>query len=170
MNFAGKISIFFVVFCLFSCSKSDRSLEIIENFMQARLDGQTAKAYAMIDKKSRTEFSEKDFENYCFVYKPSEFEIAAGQNGYIEVSYTFYDKKFKKGNNELYTFYMTKNIERLKISDNKIVFPHIGFVHLRKAIEEKNIKEAKYFSDVMLKIDPTNPDVLETAEKMGLTE
>ena len=95
--------------------------------------------------KEIKEQSEKDFENYCFVYKPSEFEIAAGQNVYIEVSYTFYDKKFKKGNNELYTFYMTKNIERLKISDNKIVFPHIGFVHLRKAIEEKNIKEAKYF-------------------------
>ncbi len=150
-----------------SCQNMEKQPDIIEKFMQARINGDTKKAYSLLDKNTQTAFSEKDFEEYCFVFKPSEFEISGEENGYKQISYTFYDKKYKKGSDELYTFYMTKNVERVRTADGKIVFPHIAFIPMRKAIEDKDIEKAKFFSHVMITLDPNNPDVLETSEKMG---
>ena len=65
---------------------------------------------------------------------------------------------------------MTKNIEHVKLAGGKIVFPHIAFISMRKAIEEKNIEKARFASEVMLVIDRTNPDVLETAGNMGFIQ
>ena len=135
--------------------------------MQARVDGDTKKAYSLLDEDTKSAFPEQDFAEYCFVFKPSEFEVMPAENGYRKISYTFYDKKYKKGSGELYTFYMTQNIEHVKLNAGKIVFPHIAFVPMRKAIEDKDIEKAKFFSHVMLSLDSTNPDVLETSEKMG---
>ncbi len=164
-----RFTVLFVFLPLFlvSCSKNEKSPDPATLFMQARLDGNTHKAYILLDKTTQAAFSEKDFEEYCFVFKPSEFEILPEENGYIPVSYTFYDKKYKKGSDELYTFYMTKNIEHIRLSGEKIVFPHIAFIAMRKAIEERNMEKARFFSDIMLGIDRTNPDVLETAGNMG---
>ena len=166
--------LFFIVIFLpiffASCSKAEKPQDPVTQFMQARTDGNTHQAYILLDKTTQEVFSEKDFEEYCFVFKPSEFEIMPEENGYTPISYTFYDKKYKKGSNELYTFYMTKNIEHVKLINGKIVFPHIAFVNMRKAIEEKNIEKAKFFSDVMLRIDRTNPDVLETSGNMGFIQ
>ena len=153
-----------------SCSKAEKPQDPVTLFMQARTDGNTHQAYILLDKTTQEVFSEKDFEEYCFVFKPSEFEILPEENGYTPISYTFYDKKYKKGSDELYTFYMTKNIEHVKLNAGRIVFPHIAFVSMRKAIEEKNVEKAKFFSDVMLGIDKTNPDVLETSENMGFIQ
>ncbi|MBP5201447.1 hypothetical protein J6253_01785 [bacterium] len=163
------IFLFFPIFFA-SCSKAEKPQDPVTQFMQARIDGNTHQAYILLDKTTQATFSEKDFEEYCFVFKPSEFEILLEENGYTPVSYTFYDKKYKKGSNELYTFYMTKNVEHVKLSGGKIVFPHIAFLSIRKAIEEKNIEKAKFFSDIMLGIDQSNPDVLETAENMGFIQ
>ena len=162
-------ALFFIFFSLFafSCQKAEKQADIVEEFMQARIDGDTKKAYSLLDRNTKSAFPEKDFEEYCFVFKPSEFEIMPEENGYRKISYTFYDKKYKKGSDELYTFYMTKNVERVKTVDGKIVFPHIAFVKMRRAIEEKDIEKAKFFSHVMLALDSANPDVLETSEKMG---
>ena len=104
------IFLFFPVF-LISCSKTEKSPDPAALFMQARIDGDIHKAYLLLDKATQAAFSEKDFEEYCFVFKPSEFEILPEENGYIPISYTFYDKKYNKESGELYTFYMTKNIE-----------------------------------------------------------
>jgi len=167
-----KNLIFLIITLLFvaGCTKAEKTPDPVTLFIQARTDGNTHKAYNLLDKTTQEVFSEKDFEEYCFVFKPSEFEVLPEENGYTPISYTFYDKKYKKGSNELYTFYMTKNIEHVKLSEGKIVFPHIAFVNMRKAIEEKNIEKAKFFSDVMLGIDRSNPDVLETSEKMGFIQ
>ena len=167
-----KIFLIFFFFSIFflSCSKEVKSPDTATQFMQARIEGDNHKAYLLLDKTTQAAFSEHDFEEYCFVFKPSEFEILPEENGYIPISYTFYDKKYRKGSDELYTFYMTKNIEHVKLSGGKIVFPHIAFIALRKAIEEKNIEKAKFTSDVMLVIDRTNPDVLETSENMGFIQ
>ena len=167
-----KNLIFLTITLLFAagCTKAEKTPDPVTLFIQARTDGNTHRAYNLLDKTTQEVFSEKDFEEYCFVFKPSEFEVLPEENGYTPISYTFYDKKYKKGSNELYTFYMTKNIEHVKLSEGKIVFPHIAFVNMRKAIEEKNIEKAKFFSDVMLGIDRSNPDVLETSEKMGFIQ
>ena len=166
-----KNLIFLIIILLFAaCTKAEKTPDPVTLFIQARTDGNTHQAYILLDKTTQTAFSEKDFEEYCFVFKPSEFEVLPEKDGYIPISYTFYDKKYKKGSDELYTFYMTKNIEHVKLSGGKIVFPHIAFVNMRKAIEEKNIEKAKFFSDVMLGIDRSNPDVLETSEKMGFIQ
>ena len=169
MQLRRFFTLFFIfsVFISASCQKTDKRPDIVEEFMQARVDGDTKKAYSLLDRNTKSAFPEKDFEEYCFVFKPSEFEIMPEENGYRKISYTFYDKKYKKGSDELYTFYMTKNVERIRISEGKIVFPHIAFVKMRRAIEEKDIEKAKFFSHVMLSVDSTNPDVLETSEKMG---
>ena len=148
------ILLFFPVF-LISCSKTEKSPDPAALFMQARIDGDIHKAYLLLDKATQAAFSEKDFEEYCFVFKPSEFEILPEENGYIPISYTFY---------------MTKNIEHIKLSGGKIVFPHIAFISLRRAIEEKNIEKARFSADVMLVIDRSNPDVLETAGNMGFIQ
>ena len=162
-------ALFLIFFSLFaaSCQKADKQPDIIEEFMQARIDGDTKRAYSLLDRNTKAAFSEQDFAEYCFVFKPSEFEVMPEENGYTKISYTFYDKKYKKGSDELYTFYMTKNIERVRTVDGKIVFPHIAFVPMRKAIESRDFEKAKFFSHVMLTLDPKNPDVLETSEKMG---
>lgn len=163
-------ALFFIFFSLFliSCQKAEKQPDILEEFMQARVGGDTKKAYSLLDRNTKSAFTEKDFEEYCFVFKPSEFEIMPEENGYRKISYTFYDKKYKKGSGELYTFYMTENVERVKISsDGKIVFPHVAFVPMRRAIEDKDIGKARFFSHIMLALDPQNPDVLETSEKMG---
>ena len=164
--------LFFLLFSFFvsSCVKTDKEFDIATEFMQARVDGNVKKAYEMLDEDTKKLFSEKEFEEYCFVFKPSEFKVSGVENGYVKISYTFYDKKYKKGGKELYTFYMTDNIERIKFKNGKIIFPYIAFIATRKAIEIGDIKKAEYFSNVMLELDPRNPDVLETAEKMGFIQ
>ena len=170
---AGRYFLLFFLFLSFlpvSCAKRDKELDIATEFMQARVDGDTKKAYGMLDENTRKVFQEKEFEEYCFVFKPSEFEVSGAENGYRKISYTFYDKKYKKGSKELYTFYMTDNIERVRIQNGKIVFPHVAFLSMRKAIEAKDVEKAEYFSNIMLELDPNNPDVLDTAEKMGFIQ
>ena len=164
--------LFFLLLSFFaaSCVKTDKEFDIATEFMQARVEGNAKKAYGMLDENTKKIFSEKDFEEYCFVFKPSEFEVSGAENGYVKISYTFYDKKYKKGSSELYTFYMTDNVEMVKIQNGKIVFPHVAFLSVRKAIEAKDIDKAEYFSNIMLKLDPQNPDVLGTAEKMGFIQ
>ena len=164
--FSAFFTLFFLTVAV-SCQKTVEKTDIIEDFMHARVEGDVKKAYRMLDEKTRGVFSEKEFGEYCFVFKPSEFNVSDAENGYRKISYTFYDKKYKKGSDELYTFYMTENVERVRLNNGKIVFPHVAFVKVRQAIDERDIEKAKFLSHVMLTLDPNNPDVLETSEKMG---
>ena len=164
--FSAFFTLFFLTVAL-SCQKTAEKTDIVGDFMQARVDGDVKKAYGMRDEKTRGVFSEKEFGEYCFVFKPSEFKVSDAESGYKRISYTFYDKKYKKGSDELYTFYMTENVEHVRLDDGKIVFPHVAFVKMRKAIEDRDVEKAKFLSHVMLTLDSNNPDVLETSEKMG---
>ena len=82
--------------------------------------------------------------------------------------YNFYDKKYKKDSDELYTFYISSNTETVRIKEGKILFPHIGFIEMRKNIEERKTDELKETLRKMIIIDPENPEVNQTAKKMEL--
>jgi hypothetical protein len=166
-----KVGIVFL--CLFpfiaGCSsffKSDK--EIVNEFMLLRVDGKNNAAYEFLDDDTKKVYSEEDFNNYCFVFRVIDYRIGKDVNGYFKVEYTFYDKKINRKTGELHTYYITENSENIKLKGGKIVFPHIGYVELRKNIESKLLDEASMTLRKMLSIDPANPDTSHTAEITGL--
>ncbi|HOB71889.1 MAG TPA: hypothetical protein PKM18_08910, partial [bacterium] len=58
--------------------------------------------------------------------------------------------------------------ETVRIKEGKILFPHIGFIEMRKNIEERKTDELKETLRKMIIIDPENPEVNQTAKKMEL--
>lgn len=160
------IPVFIVISLLFiSCSKNE--LETLTKFMELRQAGNNSAAYDLLSENTTKHFSRTEFDNYCFVFRVIDFEIMKDKNGYFEIEYNFYDKKFNKESGELHTFYITKNKESVKFEDRKIVFPHIGFLIVREEIEKRNIEKVEKTLKTMLKIDPENREVTETAAKMG---
>ncbi|HSW60787.1 MAG TPA: hypothetical protein VLJ60_08310 [bacterium] len=161
-----------VVFCsLSSCSRigtPENDVEIFREFMELRNSGNNGAAYGMLSDSTRAVFSEEMFNNYCFVYRVIEFEIFKESSGYVRSVYNFYDKKYKKDSDELYTFYISSNTETVRIREGKILFPHIGFIEIRKNIEERKMDELKETLRKMINIDPENPEVNQTAGKMEL--
>lgn len=154
--------------CIGSGLEKDSDREKIDHFFEMREAGNTSDAWKMLSKGSRKVFSEKEFEEYCFIYKVSEIIDVSKDAGYYKVKYSFYDKKFKKNSNELYTFYIRDNVENLKVDKTGIVFPYTGYLFLRKAVEKRDMKDIGVTVRKMLQIDRSNPDVIKSAEKMGL--
>jgi hypothetical protein len=142
--------------------------ESIIRFIELRKEGDTAQAYRMLSEKSRRYFTFDDFDDYCFIYRIIDVKSLKKEGeGYYEAVYTYYDKRFKKGSGELYTFYITENIENIKTDETGLLFPHTGFIALRENIEKRDTESAEQTVKTMLSIDPENPDVLKSAEQMG---
>ncbi len=159
-----------VLFIIISCNRLDRhqdDVEIIAKFMELRKAGNSIEAYEMLSDSTKEVFSQEVFNNYCFVYRVIEFEVFKESSGYVRSVYNFYDKKYKKNSAELYTFYFSSNTETVRIMDGKILFPHVGFIQVRKNIEEKRFDDLKETLRKMANLDPENPEIKETAEKMG---
>jgi len=154
--------------CIRSGSQKDPEREKIDKFFEIREAGNTVEAWEMLSEESRKVFSEKEFKEYCFIYKVSEIIDVKKDVGYYKVKYNFYDKKYKKDSNELYTFYIRDNVENLKIDKTGIVFPYTGYLFLRKAVEKKDMNDIDTTVKKMLQIDRSNPDVIKSAEKMGI--
>ena len=148
-------------------AESDPNSSIIREFFEARVAGNTDAAYSLLSESTKKLYSEAQFKEYCFIYKVVEFKIAAEKGGYIPVNYTFYDKKYKKESTELYTFYITENVENLRVENGRIVFPHVGFIALRQAIEAHETGKAEAAAKSMSVLDRENPDVADTIDKMG---
>lgn len=168
--FTCGTAILLLLFSLFSCKRNDEKNEQLDNlkeFMEARKTGNSSLAYEMLSESTKNIFSKQVFDNYCFVYRVIDYKVLREEGLYFELSYNFYDKKYKKGSDELYTFYISQNSEKVKIENGKIVFPHIGFVLIRKHIEQKDIKKVEETLIQMAQIDSENPDLKETVEKMG---
>ncbi len=167
-----KITVFALI-CLIvaACSadkaESDPETRIVREFFEARVSGNADAAYGMLSESTKRLYSDAQFKEYCFIYKVVEFETSAGKDGYIPVKYTFYDKKYKKESTELYTYYITDNIENLRVENGKILFPHVGFIALRQAIEARDTGKAEAAVKSMRDLDPGNPDVRDTIDKMG---
>ena len=172
---AGKVlkTAFFALLCLIvsACSvdktESDPESRIVREFFEARVSGNADAAYGMLSESTKRLYSDAQFKEYCFIYKVVEFENSAANGGYIPVKYTFYDKKYKKESTELYTYYITDNIENLRVENGKILFPHVGFIALRQAIEARDPGKAEAAVKSMRDLDPENPDVRDTIDKMG---
>jgi hypothetical protein len=154
-----------------SCSKTGENtdLEKVTNFFKFRESGNTEKAWTMLSQSSRTAFSREQFDRYCFVFKVSEVTEIKKQGDYFKVTYNFYDKKYKKDSQELYTFYITENVENIKVGKNGIIYPFPGYLTLRKAVEKGDLKQVGSAIRKMLKVDSSNPDVLKSAEDMGIS-
>jgi hypothetical protein len=150
-----------------SCTKSDEG--IVQKFMELRKAGNSEAAYDLLTETTKNTFKRHEFDNYCYIYRVIDFEIEPVQNGYFGVVYDFYDKRFNKESGELYTFYITKNRESLKVENGRIVFPHTGFIIIRKEVEDKNIEQVEEIINKMRRIDPENPEVNETAENLGFS-
>lgn len=155
-----------IIIDLSGCAKPD-DMSIVTGFFEARKSGDFANAYEMLSENSKNAFSKEQFENYCFVFRVIEYAVPSEKDGYLAVNYNYYDKKFNKVTKELYTYYITQNVENIKVDDGKIVFPHTGFTLVRKFIEEKKIDEAGSIFSKMFSIDSLNPDVLRSAALMG---
>jgi len=156
--------------CIRFGSDEDPEQGEIRQFFEMREAGNTEKAWNMLSDQSRSFFSVKEFEEYSFVYKVSEIiEITKGEE-HFKVRYYYYDKKYKKDSDELYTFYITENIENLKIDKTGIIFPYTGYTDLRKGIEKGDMNQVGTAVRKMLKIDHNNPDVLKSAKNMGVTK
>ena len=167
--FLYMVSIVFF-FSFFSCNRvvnQKDDAEIFREFMELRKTGNSSAAYGMLSDSTRLAFSSEAFDNYCFVYRVIDFEVFKESSGYVRSVYNFYDKKNKKDSDELYTFYFSSNTETVRIHDGKILFPHVGFIQVRKYIEEKKMDGLKETLRKMVDIDPGNPEVNETSEKMG---
>lgn len=159
-----------LLFSLFSCTKSVNNkddIEMFREFMELRKAGNSKAAYEMLSDSTRQIFSWEAFDNYCFVYRVIDFEVFKESSGYVRSVYNFYDKKYKKDSSELYTFYFSSNTETVRIMDGKILFPHVGFIQVRKNIEERGFDDLKETLRKMVHLDPENPEIKETAEKMG---
>lgn len=151
---------------LCGCSKPEES-SVITGFFEARKSGDFASAYEILSQDSKNLFTKEQFENYCFVFRVIEYAEAEKKDGYFVVNYTYYDKKFNKVTGELYTYYITQNVENIRVENGKIVFPHTGFILVRKFIEEKKTDEAGNIFRKMLSVDRNNPDVKKSASLMG---
>jgi hypothetical protein len=166
------VSIFALILISSSCIRSgsvnNAEREKIDKFFEMRESGNTVEAWKMLSDKSRKIFLEKDFKEYCFIYKVSEIIDVNERDGYYKVKYNFYDKKYKKNSNELYTFYIRDNVENLKVDKTGIVFPYTGYLFLRKAVEKRDMNDIDATVKKMLQIDRSNPDVIKSAEKMGI--
>ena len=154
--------------CIRSGSVKDAEREKIDHFFEMREAGNTVEAWKMLSEKSRKVFSKKEFKGYCFIYKVSEIIDVKKGTGYYKVKYNFYDKKYKKNSNELYTFYIRDNVENLKVDKTGIVFPYTGYLFLRKAVEKRDMNDVGATVKKMLQIDRFNPDVIKSAERMGI--
>jgi len=155
--------------CIRFSSDEDLEQEKIKQFFEMRVAGNTEKTWNMLSNESRSVFSVEEFKEYSFIYKVSEIiEITKGKD-HFEVKYYYYDKKYKKDSDELYTFYITENIENLKIDKTGIVFPYTGYTSLRKGIEKGDMEKVGVAIRKMLKIDHNNPDVLKSAKDMGVS-
>ena len=165
-------SVFVLTLISFSCTEngSDVSPEhkAVRKFFELREAGNTGEAWKMLSEKSRRIFSRKEFDEYAFIYKVSEIIDIKESDGYFKVSYNYYDKKYKKNSEELYTFYITENVENLKVEQTGIIFPYTGYFALRKAIEKKDMNEVNAVVKKMLQVDSGNPDVVKSAEQMGV--
>ncbi len=171
----SKYSIFllFIFLSFISCrrdtsAEQDEKIVAANKFMELRKEGKTKEAYEMLSNESREIFSFKEFDEYCFVFRVMEQTgIKNRSDGYYEINYKYYDKRFNKEDNELYTFYITENTENITFSQTGIVFPHTGFIQLRNRIEERDVSGAESVIKLMLSLDPRSPDVLESATQMG---
>lgn len=153
----------------FSCSslfKTDE--EIVNEFMDLRVKGKNDAAYKLLDDATKKVYSAEDFNNYCFVFRVIDYRIGENANSYFKVEYSFYDKKINKKTGALHTYYITENSESITLKGGKIVFPHIGYIFLRKNIEDKELERASDALKKMLSIDSLNPDINHTAEITGL--
>ena len=151
-----------------SCTKSsDDEQQKIAEFLKLRESGNTAEVWKILSDKSREVFSYKEFEEYCFIYKVSETLEIKKTGDYFTVRYNFYDKKFKKDSQELYTFYIRENIEHIRIGETGIIFPYTGYLSLRRAVEKGDMKEVDNALKKMIKDDSSNPDVLKSVKDMG---
>jgi hypothetical protein len=167
--FVCMLSVFLI---FWSCKKTDEIQDekaaTFNWFMELRKEGRTKEAYDLLSVKSRKVFSFEEFDEYCFNYKVMEWsEPQKRDEGYYSVTYKYYDKRFKKDGSELYTFYITENIETVSMDGSGIIFPHTGFIVLRKKIEEKDVEGADFVVEKMISVDSRNPDVLESAKQMG---
>lgn len=161
------VAIFVLILNNFSgCAKHDEKPDIIK-FFEARKSGDVASAYEMLSDSSKKAFSKEQFENYCFVFRVIDYKVESSEYGFVVVSYNFYDKKLSKETKELYTYYITRNLETLKVENGRIIFPHVGFVLIRQFIEQKKIEEVQKMFEKMLSIDNKNPDVIKSASLMG---
>jgi len=165
-----------IVFAVVSCEKftynsKDGEIKKINHFIELRKKGETEKAFRLLSQNSRNVFSIEDFERYCFIYKIVDTEVKIEEkSGYYVVTYSFYDKKFDKENDALYTFYISENSESIRVDDSGIVFPHTGFTVLRNNIENRDMASAKNTVEKMLAVDSNNPDVIKSAQKMGFIQ
>ncbi len=165
-----------VLITVVSCSKKEHVASspalsgdkaVVYNFFLLRQAGDTDSAWYMLSNKSRQLYSADQFKQYCFVYKVIDFSVGEQKDGFYPVSYTYYNKRMdKKGH--LHNFYITKETEYLSVKNGSIVFPHTLFVSLRNAIEQQDIDKARSIVRQMLELSPRQPEVLESAEKMGL--
>ena len=168
-NFLNYAVIPVILLFFIACSKIEKDeVGIFKEFMELRKAGNYGAAYEMLSDPTRHVFSKEAFDNYCFVYRVIDFEVFKESRGYVRSVYNFYDKKYKKDSDELYTFYISSNTETVRIEEGKILFPHIGFIEMRKNIEERKTDELKETLRKMIIIDPENPEVNQTAKKMEL--
>ena len=135
------VSVSVLTLISFSCTEnsSDESPEhkTVRKFFELRETGNTGEAWKILSEKSRRIFSKKEFKEYAFIYKVSDIIGIKENKDYFQVRYNYYDKKYKKNSDELYTFYITENVENLKVGKTGIIFPYTGYFALRKAIEKK---------------------------------
>lgn len=161
--------IFVLISSLFIISGcSPKQEDIIKNFFDLRVSGDYKAAYELLSDKTKKNIAYEKFEKYCFMYKVVEYRQFPAENGFIKVTYKFYDKKLKKGSGELYTFYITDNAEFISFDSDRIVFPQPYFLDLREAVEEKNILKAEQSVAKMLELSPKQVEALETAKAMEL--
>jgi hypothetical protein len=160
-----------VFFIVISCNRLDQyqdDAEIVTKFMELRKAGNSVEAYGMLSDSTKEVFSQEVFNNYCFVYRVIDFEVFKESSGYVRSVYNFYDKKYNKNSGELHTFYISSNTETVRTEKGKILFPHVGFIKVRKNIEERKIDDLREIIKKMVRIDPENPEVKQTAEKMEI--
>lgn len=162
--------LFFIVFIFLSLFfvSCESKTDVVNKFMSLRESGDYKKAYEFVEEASRKEIPFEKFSKYCFEYKVGDYNIKGEKDGAVEVEYHFFDKRYKKGTNELYTFYVSKNSEFLIVSSGKIVFPHPLFLDFKEMVRSHNSDEAEKIIKKMLSISPQQKEVLELASKMGM--
>ncbi|MFO7735828.1 MAG: hypothetical protein R6W70_06380 [bacterium] len=165
------ISLFFTALLFFvclSCESSRKDTEIIDSFFKLRKEGAVDEAWPMTDAGTREKISFRLFERYCFKNKVIRYDIKKSEDDFYVVTYSFYDKRFKKDGSELHTFYINSITEHIRVDRGKIIFPHPLFLKLREDIEADNLDSAKETINKMLDISPGQKDVISTGKRLGL--